>query len=390
MLPGHSLKPLAVAIGIGVLFAGVYALSRPAGHLRIIGAGALTGLAIWAWATLFQQFFRRTLHRRTAATRTLLQALLFLVAGICGWITGMVLARPLFGAGWRLREILDRESALLMLVTSGIAVGVGLAFYVYELLRTRLEQTLAQLKEAEWAEKELELARAIQTRLLPPALVEGDGYTIAARNLPARFVAGDFYDVVRLDDGSLVIVVADVAGKGVGASLIMASVKAVLPFVAREHAARAMSMLNEKLVQELGRREFVALAYARFFPNDGSLELLNAGFPDPYVIGKDGVRALTATGTRLPLGVRRDAAYEPLAAHIAPGERLLFVSDGIPEAPIAGEPLGYDGLVEILTTLDGAARGEAWLERFLDAVRARVDDGLADDWTAVVVERASL
>ena len=79
-------------------------------------------------------------------------------------------------------------------------------------------------------------------------------------------MAGDFYDIVRLDDGTIVIVVADVAGKGVGASLIMASVKAVLPFVAREGAQRAMSMLNAKLVNELGKREFVALAYARFNP----------------------------------------------------------------------------------------------------------------------------
>ena len=64
-----------------------------------------------------------------------------------------------------------------------------------------------------------------------------DNICVAARNLPASFVAGDFYDFVRSDDGAVTIVVADVAGKGMGASLIMASVKAVLPFVSREPLA---------------------------------------------------------------------------------------------------------------------------------------------------------
>ena len=62
-------------------------------------------------------------------------------------------------------------------------------------------------------------------------MIEGDGFSIAARNVPAHFVAGDFFDVLRHEDGSVGIVIADVSGKGIGASLIMASVKAVLPFV---------------------------------------------------------------------------------------------------------------------------------------------------------------
>jgi serine phosphatase RsbU (regulator of sigma subunit) len=183
--------------------------------------------------------------------------------------------------------------------------------------------------------------------------------------------------------------VADVAGKGLGASLIMASVKAVLPFVARESAVRAMTMLNEKLVADLGRREFVALAFARLRASDGSVELLNAGFPDPYVVGPRGVRALSAPGIRLPLGVKRDVVYDALTARLAAGERLVFVSDGIPEAPSAGEPLGYERLATILAAMDGTLHAEPWLDDFLSHVRAQVDEGLDDDWTAVVVERSA-
>jgi serine phosphatase RsbU (regulator of sigma subunit) len=167
----------------------------------------------------------------------------------------------------------------------------------------------------------------------------------------------------------------------------MASVKAVLPFVAREGAPRAMSMLNEKLLGELSKREFVALAYARFDPADGSLELLNAGFPDPYLVSPNGVRSLTATGERLPLGLRRDAVYEPLRTTLGAGERVVFLSDGIPEAPVQGEPLGYDRVAAILGGTSRETHGEAWLDAFLAGVRAAVDAGLDDDWTAVVLER---
>src|SRR5207244_5080339 len=172
-----------------------------------------------------------------------------------------------------------------------------------------------RIRETAWAERELEMARAIQERLLPPSHFEGDGLSIAARNLPASFVAGDFYDFVRNDDGAVTIVVADVAGKGMGASLIMASVKAVLPFVAREPLAEAMRLLNRKLVAELGRREFVALVCARYAAR--SLEVANAGCPDPYLVRGGNAEAIVVPGERLPLGLRESARYETTTVRLA-------------------------------------------------------------------------
>jgi serine phosphatase RsbU (regulator of sigma subunit) len=93
------------------------------------------------------------------------------------------------------------------------------------------------------------------------------------------------------------------------------------------------------------------------------------------------VRVLSATGERLPLGLKADAAYEPLTTRLETGERLLFLSDGIPEAPVKGEPLGYERVETMLGT------GTFSLDGFLDRVREVVDEGLSDDWTAVVVER---
>src|SRR5206468_1056606 len=160
----------------------------------------------------------------------------------------------------------------------------------------------------------------------PPPRFDGEGFSIVARNLPASFVAGDFYDFVRNDDGSVIIVVADVAGKGMGASLIMASVKAVLPFVAREPLSEAMRLLNRKLIAELAKREFVALVCARYAA--GTIEIANAGCPDPYLIRGGVAEAVVVPGDRLPLGLR-DTQYDSATVRLASGDRVLFLTDGI-------------------------------------------------------------
>jgi len=376
-------------MGVGVVASSFYGAARwPEGFGTILFIGAIIGLTIYVAISILDAIFGRFVERLGPNGRAAANALIFVIGGAVGGAFGIVAGVRLLGHEMNVLDVLEGRGIPFVITAGVTALCIGIGFRAYEAMSVGLERTIEQLKEREWAEKELVLARSIQTRLLPPAFVEGDGFAIAARNLPASFVAGDFYDIVRLDDGTVVIVVADVAGKGVGASLIMASVKAVLPFVAREGARNAMSMLNEKLVHELGKREFVALAYAVFHPHDGSLEILNAGFPDPYLVSGCEVRALVATGERLPLGLRAGARYEPIHASIAHGDRLVFVSDGIPEAPLHGEPLGYERVASILGSVNGNAHGEAWLDRFLSDVRAVVDDGLADDWTAVVVERA--
>jgi len=272
----------------------------------------------------------------------------------------------------------------LLLVTVAITVLVGLIAHGYYQLRVSLEASIEKLKERQYEEKELELARSIQSRLLPPPMVEGDGFVITARNLPAHFVAGDFYDVLRHEDGSVGIVIADVSGKGLGSSLIMASVKAVLPFVANGAVDETLRTLNRQLIAQLGPREFVALAYARFHPASGKLRIANAGMPDPYLISGSSVTPISLSGERLPLGVRADVAYDWMEVQLQPGDRFLLVSDGIPEAPLAnGDPLGYDALHQ---TLVGMPPGDGWIDTLLERVRAQVR-GIDDDWTAVVLER---
>ncbi|HVN76653.1 MAG TPA: SpoIIE family protein phosphatase [Thermoanaerobaculaceae bacterium] len=248
-------------------------------------------------------------------------------------------------------------------------------------------------REQELSLRELEIARDIQRRLLPPALVTGEGYAVASRSFAARFVAGDFYDVLRHPDGSVGVVVADVAGKGFGASLLMASVKAMAPFVAAGcGVAETLHELNRRLHAELGRGQFVALAYARFTPATGVIELANAGMPDPFVMQPGAPPfALEVPGPRLPLGLRDDVAYTSVTRTVGAGARVLLFSDGIPEARRpSGEQLGYDGLADAVARVPAGGRGpvaaQAWLDALLDEVERRTSPVQDDDWTAVVVD----
>lgn len=251
-------------------------------------------------------------------------------------------------------------------------------------------QALQARRDHELAEKELELARTIQRRLLPPPEMEGAGYRLAARNLPAQVVAGDFYDVFGLADGTLGIVVADVAGKGLGASLIMASVKSVLPFIAASHSVvETLAELNRKLVGELGPREFVALAFARFDPTSGRLELANSGLPDPYLLRpRHGPQTIEVPGPRLPLGVRGSVEYESALVKLHPCDRVLLLTDGIPEASTrAGEPLGYEELNHLMALVTPAPGSPArWLDAFLRRIDKATADPHEDDLTALLLE----
>ncbi len=248
-------------------------------------------------------------------------------------------------------------------------------------------------REQELSLRELEVARDIQRRLLPPAVVVGDGYAVVSRSYPARFVAGDFYDVLPHPDGSVGVLVADVAGKGFGASLIMASVKAMTPFIAAGRGvAETLRELNRRLRRELGRGQFVALAYARINPVTGTAELANAGMPDPLIV-EPGSRpvALEAPGPRLPLGIRDDVPYVSTVRTLAPGARLLLFSDGIPEARRpSGEPLGYEGLADLVGRRAAGgprpAGTEEWLESVVEEAQRATSAVLDDDWTAVAVE----
>jgi len=250
--------------------------------------------------------------------------------------------------------------------------------------RLQLEKLVAQ----ELGKRELEMARDVQRRLLPPSEVSGPGWEVAARCLPARVVAGDFFDILRRADGRVDMIVADVAGKGFAASLIMASVKAMLPFVTAENGvAESLVQLNGRLALELGRGEFVALTLARYSPSERTVELSNAGAPDPYLVRPGELpQPLSAPGPRLPLGVRETVAYASRTVDLADDQSLLLLTDGLPEARDAdGEPLGYEALELMLSQEPAAGSPLSWLSGLFDSVQRKTARAPEDDWTAAML-----
>jgi hypothetical protein len=388
-LSGILARDVLACILIGLGFALVANLSRGGlPPLRELVLAILISLLIYGLSRTMIQLLWPWIMRWEGIPRLSLLAGILVVSGALGWL--LVAGGEQLSREGRV-DLPWRAVLLPLLVTGGVAIVVGLSTYSFDHLRERLAVSVARLKEVEFAERELHLARHLQSRLLPPPEIEGEGYRIAARNLPARVVAGDFYDVFPLAGGALGLVVADVAGKGMAASLIMASVKAMLPFVAAERTPEeALRELNRRLATELSPREFVALAYARFDPAAGTLVLSNAGLPDPYLLPLSGpAQPVGVPGPRLPLGVRREVEYQSLELSLAPGERLLFLTDGLAEAPTAnGEPLGYAALAELLDSTSSPAPS-GWLDGLLEQVRTATSPNLEDDWTALVLERAA-
>ena len=372
------------AVGLGIVYLVTFTEKG-----RFGWGVAVYGALIGAFGYVFCAGLAWVLHRWFAKTwlpQWIVHAGVYFLGGIAGWLLANRVAEALGLVHFR---VSFAELRAYFPVAGVAGVMVGLVFYGFSLLQGQLTKSVARLKEAEFAEKEVELARAMQQRILPPEEITGEGYRILARNLPARFVAGDFYDVFNLADGSVGLVVADVAGKGMAAGLIMATAKAAMPFLAAERPVdEVLREANRRLKPRLDAREFVALAYVRYEPRTGRFELGNAGLPDPYVLdaSRDGQpRALSVPGPRFPLGVRREVAYEKVSGTLAPGERLLLLSDGLPEAPTkSGEPLGYERFEEILEH-----SGRSGPEALFESVRSATSPTLADDWTILVLERTA-
>lgn len=257
-----------------------------------------------------------------------------------------------------------------------IIVTIGLILHHNRKRNDRVAASVARLKEHEFAEKELEIAREMQYRLLPPPLIERDGFRVVARTHAAHIVGGDFYDVLRISDDRTAILAADVSGKGIAASLIMASCKAMIPFLAASgSAADVMRELNARLCEQLQRREFVALVLVSLDNRTGHAEIVNAGMPDPLLVGRD-THPVACAGERLPLGAMRATKYESTAITLAPGERLLLFSDGLSEATVEGTPIGYERVEEM------AARAKD-VDALIEEVRNVPGVQIEDDVTVV-------
>jgi len=205
-----------------------------------------------------------------------------------------------------------------------------------------------QLVEKKRLEGQLEVARQVQLELLPPSDPILPGFEISAYNFPTEEVSGDYYDWVRIFEDQIGIVIADVAGKGVPAALLMAFLRASLR--AATHIGYSphvsMSKVNYLLWESIERNQFVTAFYGLLDATNRTLVYSNAGHNPPLLLDVDGSARFVEQGG-LPLGMFRDTRYYEYYLTFKPGQVLVLYTDGVTEAfnPLE-EEFGRDRLVE--------------------------------------------
>jgi sigma-B regulation protein RsbU (phosphoserine phosphatase) len=239
-------------------------------------------------------------------------------------------------------------------------------------------------------EKEMALARQIQLALLPKELPEIPGYSVFAANDASRAVSGDFYEFQGRDEGDeQVIVIADVSGKGMAASLLAASFDALLmgPIEVGHSSDLICSKISRRLFMKTPPERYVTAFIAALDPKPGRLTYTNAGHNPGLLFRADGsVQHLEANG--MPLGLFPVVEYERVETSLAPGELLLLYTDGITEA---ANPKGDEFGLERLQNLVGKYTAEP-LVAIAVAIETAVEvfaDGtpFGDDRTMVLLRR---
>ena len=196
---------------------------------------------------------------------------------------------------------------------------------------------------------ELELARDLQAGLIPKVMPETDTYDLAAFNRIANTVGGDIYDFVPLADGRLAVLFGDASGHGMAAGLVMAVAHAAFrtQLDVDPSSGAIISSLNRILCRTGGNRSFFACCYV-LLERDGSFTATVAGHPQIIKVGPDGrVAARIGVGS-YPLGVKNSMEWEAIRGALAPGERLVFHSDGLTEARNANEHEFGDAYVDAI------------------------------------------
>jgi sigma-B regulation protein RsbU (phosphoserine phosphatase) len=251
------------------------------------------------------------------------------------------------------------------------------------------ERLFHEFMEKQKMEEQLNVARDIQRHLWPRLLPNLPGYSIIGQSKPALEVGGDYYDFIPLDDGKFAFVIGDVSGKGVGAGLIMATLRATLRTQFAQHSDidRAIQLVNKAVTNDTRPTEFVTMFLAILDPATHVLTYVNAGHNPPYIVDEDGtITELNAGGP--VVGILHPMHFDSQSVEMKPGSVLLLYTDGVTEAEneageMFEEPKLQAYLRENITqTIDGIHKS------LMNAIEEFQGDAQqADDITIIFLKR---
>jgi serine phosphatase RsbU (regulator of sigma subunit) len=241
-------------------------------------------------------------------------------------------------------------------------------------------------------ERDLDIARDIQSGLMPSTAPDIAGFDIAGMARPAQQTGGDYYDWQSTAEGRLIVALADVTGHGIGPALVMAVCRAYARATAASatDAAALLNQVNALIVEDIGQSgRFITMAIAILSP-DGTVELVSAGHGPTMLYRKATGEVTTFGGDGLPLGVMADERYGPSTTfRMESGDMLVLATDGFMEWPRAGDGQQF-GSERLSETVARGARGTAReMLTELDASVMRFVGGgpQQDDTTAVAIKR---
>ncbi|MFQ5650682.1 MAG: SpoIIE family protein phosphatase [bacterium] len=238
---------------------------------------------------------------------------------------------------------------------------------------------------------EFNVARDMQSHMLPDTHPRIDGLRISAKSIPTKEVGGDFYDFLQIEEGKLGIVVGDVSGHGVSAAMVMTAAMSAMRFAAEEkrRTDEVLTMVNARLHKDIQNHMFVALFYGIFDPVNHTMRYTNAGQTLPFLLRDGEIRFLPQAekSDRFPLGIVQATTYEQLVLKLKPGDKLIFYTDGIVDA-MNGSDESY-GFHRFSASIRGNSNfaPDEMVDNLIHAMHAYCGEtNVHDDVTLVILE----
>jgi sigma-B regulation protein RsbU (phosphoserine phosphatase) len=248
--------------------------------------------------------------------------------------------------------------------------------------------------EVRQLEGELELSQKLQHAMLPQQAPAIPGLELAFFNRPAQIVGGDYYDFIRFRDGTYGLVVADVVGHGVSASLLMASVHTLLHALIPESdsPSQVLERVNRLFIHNIRITTFVTVFLGQYDPNTGALRYCNAGHNPPLLVHNQVTGGPTASWlepTAAAIGLIEDFQIAEKMAVLNPGDTLLIYTDGVTEAIDPQEQeFGYERLAGLVRAESRSSATNLVREVRRALLEHTGSQPLADDITIVACKRA--
>ena len=295
--------------------------------------------------------------------------------------------------------LLDRNGTMLTEMVVITRDSAPLSLYEQDFLENLAIQAAVAIENARYHERTLDMervkqdlasARDIQRSMLPQAIPDIPGYSIAIRSQTCYEVGGDYLDILALPSGDLMLVVADVAGKGLASALVGSSFRSAFRAIAQSGMplAEMASHLNglHFAEGEQSQRRYVTAIFLRLNPKTHTLEIVNAGH-NPGFLLNGGHKPVMIEASGTPIGMLPVCSYAAEKYVLAEKAKLLLYTDGMTEVFRGSEEFGQERLLQAFRACNGhdakAMLDSLW--QTLDAFSSQ--ESLSDDMTALIVGR---